>query len=64
MLNTDERLASHDVTLAVHSEQIGALLKANESVVASMARLNATMMTSAISVTVALIGAIVAVLLK
>lgn len=59
MLNTDERLASHDVTLAVHSEQIEALMKANEAVVSTMNKLIWTVLTGSIGVTTALIGAIV-----
>lgn len=62
MPTQDDRLNEHDVQLAVHSEQIGALMKANEAVVGTMNKLIWTVLAGSTSVTVALLGAIIALL--
>lgn len=60
----EERLSDHDVTLAVHSQQIGALMKANEAVVNTMNKLIWAALAGSTSVTVALLGAIIAIIAK
>lgn len=62
MLSQDERLAQHDIQLAIHTQQIGALMDAHKEVVGTMNKLIWTVLGGSISVTITLLGAIVALL--
>lgn len=64
MPSLDERIIQHTVELAVHSQQIQALMEAHKDVVASMNKLMWTMLGASVSVTVALLGSIAAIALS
>lgn len=62
MPTTDERVNSHDVQLAVHTQQIGALMESHRQVVQTMNKLLWAFVSGSGAVALCLIAAIITLL--